>query len=157
VQTHKRFKLSFLAVTVFGAMITYAEFTYAEGNRPFHASCEEKSARTYWTSTDLDGKLKRDSWGKKGTVSTTWEFSYARGSVIDVDGKKTPILVQHPGVIIAGHGSTNGIASGMWTYAIHIGLGKVVVTNVNGFGTPNVKLAGISASSIQLDCDFQQQ
>ena len=118
-------------------------------NPSFSAVCNESSARTYMAATDWKGKEDKDSWSKKGTASPEgWKFHYKGGNKIEVDGKDIPIITQHEGVIVAFTHGSSGVGSNAWSYAIHLGLKRIVASTVGGYGHLDGKLSGILTTSI---------
>ena len=124
-------------------------------NPPFSATCEDVVIHAYREGTDMLGKPMIESWTTNEHLDDQWRFIYTGGKSIIMDGKKLNIIVQHPGVIIVGSSSTNGYASSLWTYAIHLGLKKVVGSEVNAFGTYDDKGLGVKARAINMKCEFE--
>lgn len=124
-------------------------------NPVFSAVCKESSARTYMAATDMEGNEDKASWSNNGTISPEgWKFHYRGGNNIEIDGNDVPIFAQHEGVIIAVDSGSNGYGANAWSYAIHLGLNRVVASMVNGYVHADGKLSGILTTSIELKCDF---
>lgn len=126
-------------------------------NPNFSAECEESSARGYWYATDFKGELsERNGWTNSGFASKEpWVVRYLGGDVVEIDGKSTPIIAQHRGVIVAlTHSGDWGMGSSAFLYVIHIGLKRLVVTEAGGYGYLDKKLSGINGSVIEFNCKF---
>ncbi len=63
-------------------------------------------------------------------------------------------MQQHPGVLIAIETSTSGFASGVWSYAIHLGMKKIVASQVNAAGFSDNLNQSVKARSVNLECIF---
>jgi hypothetical protein len=139
------------------ATFIFTTYSYAASiNPPFSATCEDTETHGYRHGTDLDGKPMEESWTADEHFHSKWKILYSGGNSIIIDGKQADVLVQHAGVIIAGEKpATNGIASGIWTYAIHLGLKKVVATQVNAHGHFEKELQGVKARVVNLNCKFE--
>ncbi len=73
-----------------------------------------------------------------------------------IDDKKAFILAQHPGVLlVTDGGSTNGIGATVWTYAIHLGMKKIVGSRVNAVGGfDGTRPQGVKGGAVNLNCKF---
>jgi len=125
----------------------------ASSNPPFAASCQDVLTHAYRDGTDLHGKPVGESWSNDEHFNSTWKFVYKGGRQITIDDKQAIVVQEHPGVLIAIEGSTNGQASGVWSYAIHLGMKKVVASQVNAFGSLD-DAKGVKARSVNLKCIF---
>jgi hypothetical protein len=83
-------------------------------------------------------------------------FQYDGGDQIFIDGKRGRVLTQHPGVLILSDvSSSNGIGAGVWTYAVQLGMQKIVASQVNAHGGLDRPMRGVKARSTNLICEFK--
>ena len=144
---------SLFLLTLLLTCVSFAESTSI--NPPFSAICECVKGHAYRHGTDILGNPMPDEWSTNEDFrGSKWKFIYTGNNSIVIDGLRIPILAQHPGVIIAGKGSSNGIGASIWTYAIHLGLKKIVASQVNAFGGFLGKSQGLKTRSVNLKCKF---
>ena len=124
-------------------------------NPPFSAICECIGAHGYRSGTDFLGNPIKDSWTTSEQFFSKWKFLYSGGDSIHIDGEKIPIIVQCSDVIMAGSSGVSWLGADVWTYAIHLGLRKIVACQVNAFGFAGSKLKGVKTRAVELDCVFQ--
>ena len=142
--------LPLFILTLFVAGVTFADSI----NPPFSATCECAGVHAYRAGTDFLGKLMKESWSIDERFFSKWNFVYAGGETIIIDGVEAPIFVQRPGVIIAGNPAVALMGAGIWTYAIHLRLEKIVASQVNAYGFASSNSKGVKARVVNLDCDF---
>ena len=128
---------------------------FAEPPNPaFDATCECVENRGYRNMTDLAGKRMKAGWTTNESFGGSWNFIYSGGDSIVIDGKQVSILMQHPGVLIAGDIGGTGFASSAWTYAINLGLGTIVASQVNAYGHPTIQDTGVKVRALSFKCKF---
>ncbi len=143
---HVSFPLMILLATTSGV---------AHANPPFAATCQDVLTHGYRDATDLFGKPTGESWSTDEHFNSIWKFIYKGGEDIAIDDKHAYVVVEHPGVLIAIEGGTSGVASGVWSYAIHLGMERIVASQVNAFGSfADTGLKGVKARSVNLKCAF---
>lgn len=124
-------------------------------NPAFTAVCNDAVTHGYRDGTNLFGQPMKTSWSTTEKFNLEWSFIYRGGRTIDIDGKQGCVLVQHPGdLIVSEVPGTNGFASGVWVYAIHLGMKTVVGAQVNGHGHASGPLQGVKGRTTQMRCDF---
>lgn len=127
----------------------------ADGNPPFSAVCEDVRTHAYRDSTNIAGEPMGDSWSTEEMFNTSWRFRYEGGDDILIDGERGHVLAGHPGVLIVSDTPfSNGYGAGMWVYALHIGMGKAVASQVNAHGGYEPEDQGVKARSTELKCNF---
>jgi len=95
------------------------------------------------------------SWTTDEHFNSSWSFKYDGNGHIVIDGKRGRVLAQNPGVLIVSEiPATNGIAASVWVYAIQIGMGEVVASEVNAYGGFKREDQGVKVRSTQFDCKF---
>jgi len=144
------------AIAFVGLILLIVDHSHAaSSNPPFAASCQDVLTHGYRDGTDLNGKPVAESWSNDEHFNSTWKFVHKGGQQITIDDKQAIIALEHPGVLIVIDGSTNGHASGVWSYAIHLGMKKVVASQVNAFGSlDDTTRLGVKARAVNLKCIF---
>jgi hypothetical protein len=128
----------------------------ASQNPAFEAVCRDVNTHGYRDGTDLHGDHLGGTWTTAEKFGSTWKFTFTPPDQILIDDKTAYVLTQTPGLIIAAEApGNNGNAAGVWTYAIHIGMQKVVGSHVNAFGGFEAPMRGVKARSTNFGCNFQ--
>ena len=142
----------FLGLIILGSAQGHA----ASLNPPFAATCQDVLAHAYRDGTDLLGTPMGESWSTDEHFNAVWKFVYKKSGQITIDDKKGVILAQHPGVLIVTEvGVTNGIGASVWTYAIHLGMKKIVGAQVHAHGSfDGTNMQGVKTRSVNLNCKF---
>src|SRR5690606_1075691 len=95
-------------------------------------------------------------WTTAEKFGSMWKFTFTPPDQIRIDEKMGYVLAQNPGLVIVVEApGNNGNAAGVWTYAIHIGMQKVVGSQVNAYGGYGAPTSGVKARSTNFDCSFQ--
>jgi len=138
-------------------LIASATLVHGESPNPgFEAVCRDVNTHGYRDATDIHGEKMEESWTTAEKFDSSWKFKFTPPGQMQVDGKPALILTQNPGVIIAMETpGNNGYAASVWMYAIHIGMQKVVGSQVNAFGGFETGRRGVKARSTNFDCGFQ--
>lgn len=155
--THKPKKsvnLPIVVMIAWNLLVVYSALASPSTNPPFSATCQDVVAHAYRDGTDISGKSMGEEWTTDERFSMVWKFSYKGGKDITIDDKQAYVILQHPGVLIAIEGRTNGYASGMWSYAIHLGMKRIVASQVNAAGDFDPELQEVKARSVNLSCTF---
>lgn len=125
-------------------------------NPAFVATCMDEATHAYRAGTDILGADIEEAWSTDERFHSTWTFQYDGGDQVLIDGKRGRVLAQHYGVmILSDEPSSNGVGASVWTYAVQLGMQKIVASQVNaygGFGRPN---RGVKARSTNLSCRFE--
>lgn len=142
----------FLILSIYFGIATLA---HATGNPPFTAVCTDVVTHGYRDGTDITGQRMEDAWSTDEKFNLSWSFKYDGDEQIIIDGNRGHVLAQHPGVLIASEApASNGIGAGVWVYAIHVGMGEVVASQVNAHGGFERESRGVKARSTEFDCSF---
>ena len=141
---------------VFAITILFAAQIVSAGEDPkFSATCTDVTTHGYRAGNDLLGKPMKETWSTDERFNSTWRFEYDGKGHILIDGKEGRLLAQHPGVlIISDVPVSTGIGAGIWTYAIQLGMKKIVASQVNAHGGYMPQMQGVKARSTNLDCQF---
>lgn len=127
----------------------------ADDNPSFTAICEDVETHAYRNATDMHGNPMIKSWSTDEMFNMTWRFRYEGGNDIRIDGDRGHVLAGHPGVLtVADNPSSTGIGAGIWVYALHVGMEKVVASQVNAYGGFEQGDQGIKVRSTELECSF---
>ena len=130
----------------------------ASTNPPFAATCQDVLTHVYRDETDVLGNPMGEKWSTDEHFNIIWKFIYEGGDHIIVGGKRAQIIAQHPGVLIvletSGGQQGSGFASGVWSYAIHLVMKRIVASQVNAFGTRDSPDHGVKSRSVNLKCTF---
>ncbi|BEH13086.1 hypothetical protein [Marinobacter shengliensis] len=132
-------------------------FAFGQGQNPaFDAICKDVNTHGYRDATDFREDQSGGVWTTAEKFGSTWKFTFTPPDQISIDEKMGYVLAQNPGLIIVVEApGNNGNAAGVWTYAIHIGMQKVVGSQVNAYGTYGAPRSGVKARSTNFDCNFQ--
>jgi hypothetical protein len=145
-----RRKLAVTAILVLAAPVIAAE------NPKFVATCTDVSTHGYRAGTDISGVPFEEPWSTDERFNATWTFQFDGGDQILIDGQRGHLLAQHPGVLILSDvPGSNGIGAGVWTFAIQLGMQKVVASQVNAYGSFDPPDRGVKARSTNLTCRFE--
>lgn len=138
-------------------LITSTTIAHGESSNPgFEAICKDVNTHGYRDTTDLNGKKMEESWTTTEKFGSQWRFKFTPPGQVQIDGKPARILAQNPGIIIVMENpGNNGYSASVWTYAIHIGMQKVVGSQVNAFGVLDTGNLGVKARSTNFDCGFE--
>ena len=143
--------------TVLAIAILFAAQTAGAGENPrFSATCTDVATHAYRAGTDIWGKSMQETWSTNNErFYATWKFEYDGKGHIFINGKEGRVLAQHPGVLIVSEvPRSNGVGAGVWTYAIQLGMKKVVASQVNANGGFEPQSRGVKARSTNFDCQF---
>lgn len=138
------------------AMLFLAAPVIAAENPKFTATCKDLLTHGYRDGTDVQGNPMEESWSTDERFNTSWTFQYGGADEILIDGKRGRVVTQHPGVLIVSDVSdSNGTGAGIWTYAIHLGMQKIVASQVNAYGGFSPPDRGVKARSTNFTCRFE--
>jgi hypothetical protein len=142
----------------FGAclMLLGVATSHAQSSNPgFEAVCKDIVTHGFRSATDIQGENLGDSWTTNEKFNSSWQFSFSPPDKLRIDNKPAFILAQNPGLIIAAEApGNNGNAAGVWTYAIHLGMRKVVASQVNAAGNFDPRMQIIKARTTSFSCEF---
>jgi hypothetical protein len=143
---------------LFIGLVLFGSVTFAHGDSPnpgFEATCRDVNTHGYRGTTNFPGEEMEESWTTSERFGSSWRFKFTPPDQMQVDGESARILTQNPGVlIIMETPGNNGNAASVWMYAIHIGLQKVVASQVNAFGGFEGGGRGVKARSTNFECGF---
>lgn len=141
-----------------GLMLTIAAML-AHGQSPnpgFEAVCRDIVTHGYRDGTNIHGENMGESWTTAEKFGSSWTFKFSPPDKIFIDDKPAYVLAQNSGVIIAAEApGNNGNATGVWTYALHLGMKKVVGSQVNAAGGFDPAMRSVKARSTNFDCEFK--
>lgn len=146
-----------MSKVLIGVALTFLAATpcVAAENPSFTAVCEDVVTHGYRDGTDISGKPMGGSWSTDEQFNSTWRFRYDGEGEIAIDGDSGHVLAEHPGVLIVSDTPfSNGYGAGIWVYALHIGMGKAVASQVNAHGGFEPEDQGVKARSTELRCKF---
>lgn len=125
-------------------------------NPAFEAVCRDLNTHGYRDATDFHGDHPGGIWTTAEKFGSTWKFTFTPPDQIRIDDKTAYVLAQNPGLLIAAEApGNNEDAVTFWTYAINIGMQRVVGSQVNAYGGFEALTRGVKARSTNFDCDFQ--
>lgn len=128
----------------------------ASDNPSFTAVCQDVVTHGYRDSTDIAGEPMGDSWSENEQFNSRWTFSYDGDRRVTIDGDPGHVLAAHPGVLIISDAPfSNGYGAGIWVYALHIGMKKIVASQVHAHGGFEPEDRGVKARSTELKCSFE--
>jgi hypothetical protein len=140
----------------FALLVLVAQMAWATDNPKFLATCRDETTHGYRAETDISGNPMEEAWTTNERFDSAWTFQYDGGGQILIDGKRGRVLAQHPGVLILSDVPfSNGIGAGVWTYAVQLGIQKIVASQVNAHGGLDRSIHGVKARSTNLACEFQ--
>jgi len=139
------------------ALLWYGPVVLGQSPNPgFEAVCKDMVTHGYRDETNIHGEEMGESWSTNEKFGSTWEFNFMPPDTILIDGKPGYVLAQTPAVVIAAEApGNNGNSAGIWTYALHLGMKKVVASQVNAFGGFDPARRGVKARSTNFDCEFK--
>lgn len=124
-------------------------------NPGFNATCKDLNTHGYRAANDLQGNSMPGGWTTSEKFNSTWQFSFTPPDKLLIDGKPAYILAQNTGVIIAAEApAANSNSAGVWTYAIHLGMKKILASQVNAAGNFDPRTQIIKARTTNFNCDF---
>lgn len=127
---------------------------YVEAVPPFSATCSDVQVEAYRYETDTNGKVISNHWSRgEKFLGGKWKFLYAGEDKVVVDGEPRQIIAAQGGSLIVASPVSAPLGAGIWVYAIHTKLQRIVAAQVHV--SESKWLGGaIKTRSVQFECDF---
>ncbi len=121
---------------------------------PFSATCSDVQVEAYRYETDINGKVITNHWSRGEKFSGgKWKFLYTGEDKVVVDGEPKQIVAAHGGSLLVASPLSAPFGAGVWVYAIHTKLRRIVAAQVHV--SESKWLGGaIKTRSVQLEYDF---
>jgi hypothetical protein len=123
------------------------------GSSGFQASCRAKEVHGYRRDSGVGDQPEDGRWSTEDEFSGPFIFSFD-GETLHVNGEST-VRLHWDGVLLSAlSAGENEHATSVWTYAVNLGMGEIVGTQVNAHRFAG---SGIKARAVQFSCEFRGQ